>query len=568
MREIKTNWRTRAAAVVAGLALAVGVGAAAVAPQTTLAATVTITSQTPEAANPNAAYNAYRLFTADIDNENKASHVAWDTAITDEKQTDLVTFLNTYPSTNAYTNWLNDEGLLGSDPAVQKNAQNALEFISKQIDDSADTSTGSASHPHSWVDSGTFADEFAEWVMDNLQPVEDSAWSGTTFNGDEGYYLFVTDSDSLSAGDVATAPIWFPLGGSATSIEEKALPPTIKKEVQEDSAATDPDGGWKSVADAEIGQEVPYRITVTTPGNYNTYDTFKMEITDTLPKGMTMSKDSVHVHLGSATGTEVTSSFAINYDDDTKVLTVSCNDTKSVDALNGLGAGGSVVITYTAKLMSLEGVEITYGGTGNENTAVYRFSNNPDSKTEGEISSKAKLYVYMVTVDKFDKATQQPLAGAQFVIRNAEGNYLKSGEWTGTSQQDATVFTTNAQGEISDIKGLDAGTYTLVEVKAPDNYATPSGTAAETTITITATYNADGSIDEFSGTATGLGALGTDADAPSGTTGTVNIDVQNDKTLSLAMTGAEGVGIGGAVVVAVGLGWYLVRRHRADADQA
>ena len=43
--------------------------------------------------------------------------------------------------------------------------------------------------------------------------------------------------------------------------------------------------------------------------------------------------------------------------------------------------------------------------------------------------------------------------------------------------------------------------------------------------------------------------------------GTVEVRVAN-VGVKLAMTGAAGVGNGGAVVVALGLGWYLVRRRK------
>ncbi|MDO4428675.1 MAG: isopeptide-forming domain-containing fimbrial protein [Atopobiaceae bacterium] len=542
-RTNSTPWSQRAAsfALAGVLALSAGAVTAGLLPTPALAVdgSVTITQQ----ANPDAKYDLYRIFTADIDGENNATNIKLDASV---DKGALVTFLNDHD----YQTWL-----AGKDAEA---GQNLLEFISTQIDGSA----GLGENPE-WVDDGTFADAFAEWVTANVGAATATVGKDEAFTGPEGYYLILTNKDSLSGSDVATSPIWFPLGGKADSVMEKAKPVTITKEVQEDSEVALPGEGWKDVADAEIGQEVPYRITVSTPANYNAYTTFKMEVTDTLPGGMTMSEDDVKVHLDSATGTDVTSSFTISYDDETKALTVSCADTKKIP---GLGANGKVVVTYTAKLTSLDDAQIVYGGAGNENKAVYRFSNNPDSDTMGEISDTAKLYVYMVTVDKFDKVTQEALEGAQFVIQNAEGKFLKDGAWVGTSQDEATVFTTDEDGAIDGIKGLDAGTYTLIEIKAPDGYVTPTGDAAKTQITVTATYSADGSIDEFTGEATGLGTL--DGEETNRTAGTVGIDVANDKNISLAMTGAEGVGIGGAVVVAVGLGWYLVRRHRMSADQA
>lgn len=560
------SWRTRTTALVAGLAVAASVasvGAVAV-PTAAFADTgsVTITQQ----ANPNATYDAYRLFTAEIDGAtNNATHVAWDTGVTDEMQTELVAFLNGTDS--AYNNWLKGNALDGDDADVQKSAQNVLEYINEMVSKSDYT----GDHDYAWVDEGTFADELAEWVTANLTEVG-TATQGRAYKDVEGYYLFVTTATTLEEGDVATAPIWFPLGGEAKEIDEKAAPVTITKEVQEDSKVEEEGEGWQSFADAEIGQEVPYRITVTIPANYNNFESFYAQIEDSLPGGLEYVANSATVKVGDV---DVTTKFEILYSD--HKLTVTNADAKSADGgVPELVAGGQIVLTYRAKLVNLTGAEIKYGSAGNVNTAYFRFSNDPDSTTHGEISDTATLYVYTATVDKTDKVTEQPLAGAKFVIRNAEGKYLTTADgWTASesSAGNVAVFTSNANGQLADaegkvgIKGLDAGTYTLVEIEAPEGYVTPTGQAAEVTIVVTPTYDGQGKLTGLSGSVSGSLAHGNTATGAIDT-GNVDFGVVNDKNISLALTGAEGVGIGGAVVVTVGLGWYLVRRHRMSADQA
>lgn len=565
-RRTEMSWRTRTTALVAGLAVAASVasvGAVAV-PTAAFADTgsVTITQQ----ANPDATYDAYRLFTAEIDGAtNNATHVAWDTGVTDEMQTELVAFLNGTDS--AYNNWLKGNTLDGDDADVQKSAQNVLEYINEMVSKSDYT----GDHDYAWVDEGTFADELAEWVTANLTEVG-TATQGQAYKDVEGYYLFVTTATTLEEGDVATAPIWFPLGGEATEIDEKAAPVTITKEVQEDSKVEEEGEGWQSFADAEIGQEVPYRITVTIPANYNNFESFYAQIEDSLPGGLEYVANSATLKVGDV---DVTTKFEIQYSD--HKLTVTNADTKSADGgVPELVAGGQIVLTYRAKLVNLTGAEIKYGSAGNVNTACFRFSNDPDSTTHGEISDTATLYVYTATVDKTDKVTEQPLAGAKFVIRNAEGTYLTTADgWTASdsSAGNVAVFTSNANGQLADaegkvgIKGLDAGTYTLVEIEAPEGYVTPTGQAAEVTIVVTPTYDGQGKLTGLSGSVSGSLAHGNTATGAIDT-GNVDFGVVNDKNISLALTGAEGVGIGGAVVVAVGLGWYLVRRHRMSADQA
>ena len=547
------SWRNRAAALLVSGALVgtmAGSMGAAAAPERAWAAdgSVTIT----QVANPDATYDAYRLFTADIDDQNMASNVAWDASVDTGKQTALVTQLG-----QDYIDWLKaNKGVddAGVDTA-KVIAQNALEYISAQISDSA----GTGVHDPKWPSGESFANGFAKWVHDNIQSAG-TATQGVEFTGPEGYYLFLTTATTLDPDDttdMATLPIWFPLGGAATTVDEKAAAPSIDKEVQEDS-----NNAWGDYADYEIGQEIPYRITVTIPDNYGGFTSFKALVTDNLSAGLSVSADDVQVFVGDAdTGTEVTDKFDINVAGQT--LTVGNDNT--LDGTTGVSEitpGCTLTITYTA---TLTGADIVYGDDGNPNTATFEFSNDPHATTTGTTTEVgAKVYTFAVNVDKMDKVTNQVLAGAEFVIKNAEGKFLKDGAWTAGTQDDAQKFVTNAQGVITDIKGLDAGTYTLIETKAPDSYELPAN--PEITLVVTPAYDGDGNLTGLTGTVTGAFATG-DTGNTSADTGTVGVDVTNDKNVTLALTGAAGVGLGGAAVVAVGLGWYLVRTRRNRAEQ-
>lgn len=124
------TWKRRAAVLAVTAVLGGSALMGAVAPMTAWAAgngTVTITSAE---GNKAAGYNAYRLFTAVIDDENSAaSQVVWDASVDEAAQTKLIAKINELTN-NGYDTWVADKG-------DSKLAQNVLEYISKQINASS-----------------------------------------------------------------------------------------------------------------------------------------------------------------------------------------------------------------------------------------------------------------------------------------------------------------------------------------------------------------------------------------------------------------------------------------------
>ncbi|MDO4436482.1 MAG: SpaA isopeptide-forming pilin-related protein [Coriobacteriaceae bacterium] len=453
--------------------------------------------------------------------------MAW--ALSDAEQTKLVEFLGA-----DYTTWLKDK-----DP---KTAQNALEYISQKIS----SSEGKTPKDHKWVDSGTFAMNLAAWAKTNLKATAQVA-SGTEYRAAEGYYLFLTDPSSLTGSTLATLPIWLPLGGSVTTIQEKVAPVSVTKQVKEGNA-------WKAYADAEINEGVDYRVQVHMPANYNGFATFSALIEDTLPAGMTLDKNSVKVFVGDEQGTNVTSSF-VNQSTDAK-LSVKCANTK---AIKDVVADSTLTVTYRASLT--DSTKFKVGGKGNASTATFTYSNDPQAATTSSVTSDPiELYTFQASLDKMDKVTKVELAGAEFVVKNQEGKYLSTANaWT-ADKNGAKKFVTNDQGAITGIVGLDAGTYTFEETKAPTDYSLPANNSIN--VTVGATYSADGMLTGLTCKVVSENATPDATKAADAATGMVNFDVVNDKELSLAVTGAAGVGLGGAAVLAIGLGWYLMRAHR------
>ncbi len=78
----------------------------------------------------------------------------------------------------------------------------------------------------------------------------------------------------------------------------------------------------------------------------------------------------------------------------------------------------------------------------------------PDTSTVTD-EMNLTLETSKVTITKIDDETEQPLAGATFVVKDSKGNTVAT--WTSTTSSHV-------------IKNLPNGTYTLQETKAPDGY--------------------------------------------------------------------------------------------------
>ena len=97
-----------------------------------------------------------------------------------------------------------------------------------------------------------------------------------------------------------------------------------------------------------------------------------------------------------------------------------------------------------------------------------------------------KVYNAKFTVTKkIDTEDGDPLKGAGFVIANAAGKYYKLTNNVVTwvdSIDDATEYTSDANGAVTAFTGLADGTYTLIEKTVPEGY----NKAADSTFTVKA----------------------------------------------------------------------------------
>ena len=251
----------------------------------------------------------------------------------------------------------------------------------------------------------------------------------------------------LGAGGIAA-------GAAGAVPEPKEVAPALEKQVLEDSTKS-----WGTVADAEVGQDINYRINVLLPDSLLTRDHVWCRIVDELPDGTEADLESVSITCGSS---DVGGLFARRIEDGALVL--EANELAGA----GLPSACELNITYRARLTTASPV----GGGGSVNAA--RLEVEADGERFDTPESRTAVMTYRLSITKTDDANPaRKLAGARFVLSRKDGLYavLNGGSmssWT-KNIKDATVLVSGSDGGVT-VSGLDSDEYVLVETEAPDGY--------------------------------------------------------------------------------------------------
>ena len=295
-----------------------------------------------------------------------------------------------------------------------------------------------------------------------LNTITASADGNIIFNNLEAGYYLVTSTLGTKA-TVGTTP-----GDPNPEIKEKNEVPTNVKTVEEDSKGT-----YGSTNDADIGQTVNFKSTITAqPGAEN----YVFE--DTMSAGLTYKNDA-KVYTDEAMTTELA---AANYTvrnnpGDGKTFTI----TFAQSYLDTIAAETKLYVKYSATLN--EGAVV--GLPGNENKSTLKYGDSTNTKSTPD--SETITYTWDLDILKYGNGDKEKvLENAQFVLLNndkTKAAAVANGKLTGWTTVPAagengtitwpadTVLTTNARGKI-EIDGLDADTYYLREIKAPAGYNT------------------------------------------------------------------------------------------------
>ena len=381
------------------------------------------------------------------------------------------------------------------------------------------------------ADVAAFAKLAQKYAADNKIKNQGSGTAASAtveFTGlDLGYYLVDSTLGTICSLDTTNPSV---------IIKEKNAAPTNEKQVQEDS-----NNGWGNTNDADIGQTVNFKSTITAQAgaeNYVFHDKMSAGLQYTGVTGITLNGKIVDTANYEVKTTGITDECTFEV-----VFTKAFCDT--------LKANDKIVISYTAVVTK----DAVIGGDGNLNQSQIEYGEN--GKTTTTPPSKTKTYTWKLDVLKYTMKGDEktPLAGAKFTLsKNSNGSdpislvEVEKNVYRVATKDDVntiTEITTDATGAFT-IQGLDSDTYYLTETAAPAGYnVLKSAIEVKVSDKGEVTYIYDG------------------------VTATGTVEVENNTGAELPSTGGIGTTIfyvvGGLLVVAAGV--LLVTRKRMSKSE-
>ena len=244
---------------------------------------------------------------------------------------------------------------------------------------------------------------------------------------------------------------------NTTKVTYKNEKPEVEKKVKNG-------GEYLDMVGAFLTDTVEFKVTAGIPMQIADMKTYK--ITDNIPQGLTLNRESIKIEATTADSSETVPTDA--YTLSQTGLEVTFNPQKLAE--NNYSA---IIITYTAKLNMEEAV---IGGDGNVNTVTLEYTNkvaeNGDEEDKTTTTDTAQVHTGAVLLEKVEKGNvETKLAGAKFKIATTEQN-AKDGIFVKDETGADIEVTTGDDGQavIEGLKYADNEvdtSYWLVETQAP-----------------------------------------------------------------------------------------------------
>ena len=519
-------------------------------------------------------FKAYQIFKADVidgDSGKVVSNIGW---ASDQAEKVVLDYLAAVPKSGIDAN---------------SSAQEAAKYLTDHSEGTGETTP---------IKNDNLFNGLAKAVEKGVDQTGSSFAAGEVFqpkdasgNALQGYYLFVTDENTLSTDqnpkkNTGTSPIFAVVGDALVTVTEKTSIPTVDKQILDDTKGKTADDAtkddWKNVGDAWIGQVIDYKLTGTVAANIATYDKYQYVFQDHLSVGLRADLNSVVVTIGGVTipcvdADQPANGYTVNLKETKDKsgnstgndLTISFDNLKAAAEAKGvtLNENSEVVVKYKATLTD----KAEYTATGNTNEVKLVYSNNPMvDGTDTSTSKRVTDHVFRLDVTKVEKDNQNQKLEATFQVKmTKEGDTsLETNRWltqTGgitEKEEDAGKFKTDKETGKIYIPGLVEGTYEITECNTPAGY----NTLAPFTITVKPKYNADGSLQSLDVTSSNTEMVTSSATNDA----TIPVTIQNKKGSGLPLTGLNGVTftwIAGGAVLCIGVAHLIRSRKQAEESE-
>jgi len=273
-----------------------------------------------------------------------------------------------------------------------------------------------------------------------------------------GYYYISTTTGTLVTVDSTNPNV---------TVQDKNEVPTLDKKITGVTAGSLDADGKKALA--QVGTTVNYEATITIGKGAEGY-----VFHDDMGSGLELVTTPIDVDDNDdkvdkpVSGTDYT--LSTNTKDDTIYIEF---DNKYIGKL---AEGTVITISYDAIVTS---DALTYNSENGKNTASLDYGHS--TGTNSTPIKETKVHNAKLTVTKVEPTADgkeyTPLAGAGFVLKNADNQFYKKDDSTGktivtwvTTEADATELLTTDASNILEFTGLPNGTYTLIEKTIPGGY--------------------------------------------------------------------------------------------------